>query len=185
MNQPTAFGRKLPRNDWEGDDFTPGADGAFVTCVDTAVGRMVAWATNGRIDKDGVVFRRAVVPADPNGITLRQAVKAVSIVARTTLHLPTSWDWAKVTNHLTFGGGLIIVGRYDVLPRAYRYQESANFLHAMFVSHRSRSSGMRVWDPLNRDTTRWGRWMTATIIHEYLKSADYYVGYVPLQPLNV
>src|SRR4029077_6393416 len=73
MRQPTYRGRKLPPNDWEGDDFTPGAGGKYVTCMDTATGRMIYYATNGRVDHDGRFYRRFVVPPDSNGINFQQA----------------------------------------------------------------------------------------------------------------
>jgi hypothetical protein len=188
MTQPLAFGRKLPLNDWEGDDFTPGAGGAYVTCVDTSVGRAVAWATNGRITKDGQAYRAAVPGHDPNGISLPQAQIAVGGVAHLPLIIPSGWTWGTVSSWLMLGNGLVGIGRYDSLERAYRYQLAGAFQHAMWFSHRSVTSGIRTWDPLNPDIHAWGRWLPAAAIRAFLDSgADsnghYQVAYVPLQHL--
>lgn len=186
MIQPHAFDRKLPRNDWEGDDFTPGAGGKFVTCVDTAVGRAVAWATNGRIDKDGKVYRRALIPPDPDFSNLEQHVQSVRAVAGLDLIIPQGWEWAKCTGRLSAGKGLVVIGRYDSLPREYRYQKNGDFLHAMWCAYRSAVSGIRTWDALNPDTTGYGRWYPPAIIRAFIESAPgefSMVAYVPLQPL--
>ena len=130
--QPLAFGRRLPKNDWEGDDFTPGAGGKFVTCQDTAAGRDVAWATNGRIDKDGRVYRAAVPGRDPDGITLQQAQIAVKRIAFLNLIIPKGWVWSDVKAHLKAGRGLVADGWYGAVPRAFRYQAFADFAHDEF-----------------------------------------------------
>ena len=75
MSQPLAFGRKLPLNDWEGDD----GHVSWVTCTATSAGRAVAWATNGRIDKDGTVYRAASPGIAPGGgQTLQQVATGVA-----------------------------------------------------------------------------------------------------------
>ena len=184
MIQPTVFHRKLPRNDWEGDDLTPGAYGKYVTCLDTAAGRMVSYATNGRIDKDGKVYRAAVHPHDINGITLDQASIAIYKVARLKLIRPENWARKNIKTHLRYARGLIVLGNYIEIPRIYRYQKDANFNHAMWISHRSEKTGnMRVWDPLNPDTTQYGRWIPEEYIWRFIKSLNYQVAYVPLNPL--
>jgi hypothetical protein len=188
MKQPTILGRKLPRNDWEGDDSTPGAGGHYVTCQDTATGRMVAYATNGRVDKDGKVYRDAV-PYDPDGVTLQQMKHAVLEVAHLPLVTPTTWRWKQVLSHLRAKKGLIVDGWYSEIPRPY--QLGSDFGHAMWISHYSPTSGMRVWDPLNPDIYAYGRWMPATYIEAFLEEGArrwgtggvFFVGYVPLQPL--
>src|ERR1035437_10308395 len=91
MVQPTAFGRKLPRNDWEGDEFTPGAYGKYVTCMDTALGRMIAWATNGRKDYDGRKYRTAL-PGFPVGIDLNDASIEARKIANVPLLAKYNWD---------------------------------------------------------------------------------------------
>lgn len=184
MAVPTAFGRNLPKQDWEGDDFTPGAGGKYVTCMDTAAGRMVAWATNGRINKDGRVYRAAVHPHDPNGITMEQADQAVHTVAGLDIVRPAGWNQATVIAHLRAGKGLIIIGLYSSLPRAYRFQASAAFAHGMFVTHIS-GSNMRLYDPLDPNTNVYGRVVPASLLWPYLISlpTHYQVGYVPLQHL--
>lgn len=181
MATPRLNGRLLPRNDWEGDDFTPGAGGKYVTCVDTAAGRMVAFATNGRVNHDGTVYRKAIVPADPNGITLDQVATAVHRLTGLTLVRP-KWTIAQVEAHLRAGRGLVFIGQYAYIPRPYRYQAAADFLHAMFATHLSRS-GVRVWDPLNPDIHRWGRWVPWSIIRSYIVSGHLDVAYIGLQPL--
>lgn len=184
MIQPTVRGRKLPRNDWEGDDFTPGAGGRYVTCLDTSVGRMVAYATNGRTDFDGRVYRAAISPRDPDGITLVQANTALWRVANLGLVIPRGWVSKNVKTHLRYARGLIIAGKYSTIPRAYRYQPNADFNHSMFVSHRSEKTGnFRVWDPLNPDIHGYGRWIPETFIWRFIESLDYQIAYVPLQHL--
>lgn len=185
--QPLLKGRKLPPNDWEGDDFTPGAGGHYVTCQDTAAGRDVCFATNGRVNKDGRVYR-AALPGNPSGgITLRQADIAIFRIAALRLTIPTRWEWKDVQLWLSAGGGLIIDGWYDAIPRAYRYQLDAAFAHAMFVSHISKTSGARTWDALNPDTTGYGRWYPPIVIRKFLETLaeregapGLFVGYVPL-----
>ena len=186
MKQPTGIGgRLLPRNDFEGDDRTPGASG-WVTCQDTAVGRMVAYATNGRCDRDGKVYR-AAIPYDPDGVTLAQMQPAVKRVAGVNLFVPADWRWADALAHLRAGKGLVIDGWYSEIPSAYRFQQGADFAHAIWVSHFSHTSGMRVWDPLNPDIGAYGRWIPGTYIEAFAKelsrrmgTLSLYVGYVPL-----
>jgi hypothetical protein len=188
--QPTVAGRLLPRNDTEADDHTPGAGGHYVTCTDTALGRDIAFATNGRIDKDGAVYRAAV--GGSSGINLDTAAEAARFVGVSlVVPDPGSWDWSETSAWLLAQKGLIVQGWYSRLPAEDRpYQVGAEFGHAMFVSHRSLSSGVRVWDPLNKDTHRWGRWMRASSLRAFLENRDgrhpefnYRLGYVPLQHL--
>lgn len=182
MIQPYAFGRKLPRNDWEGDD--PIAN--YKTCMDTAAGRAVAWATNGRIDKDGNTYRHAIHPHDPDGITLDQAADEIMAVAHLKLVVKRGAELPWVKSHLKTGGGLIIIGMYDTLPREYREQDAAHFTHALWVSHIGSTNKIRTWDALNR-RAGYGRWIPAAAIYKFMYSipgnaGD--VGYVPLQRLN-
>ena len=182
MRQPIVFGRKLPRNDWEGDDFTPGARGQWVTCSDTAGGRMVAWATNGRVDRDGRVYRAAVHPHDPDGLTLEQAGQAIHTISGLDLIIERDWDLADVKTHLRYGRGLMIGGWYSALPRACRHQLSGDFFHRMWVSHLTATGNVRLWDPLNPDTTAYGRIVPAQVIYDFIATLPEY-GYVKLQPL--
>ena len=144
---------------------------------------MVAYATNGKGDKDGKVYRAAIVPHVALGITLEQAKSAVHIVANRTLVIPYGWDSHAVSSHLTAGRGLMIAGWYDQLPRAYRYQAYAHFTHMMWAAYISKTSGFRVWDPLNPDTTAYGRWIPANIMYAFAASLNYQVAYVPLEPI--
>ena len=181
----TFKGRTLPFNDWEGDDFTPGAGGHWVTCMDTAAGRAACWATNGRVCVDGKVVRAHVVPRDTNGINFVQADQALGAI-HAGLHVihPDDWRQAKVTSWLKAGRGLIVTGIYSEIPRAYRHQASANFAHAMFVSHiNAEGTGMRLYDPLNPKTHERGEWAPTSILWPFLRSRGWQVGYVPLQPL--
>lgn len=186
MRQPTVLGRKLPRNDFEGDDFTPGAGGKWVTCRDTSVGRAVAFATNGRVDRDGRVYRAALSHPDPDGITHAQAAEAVYKVARLRLLRPRGWSRPQVQAHLYAARGLVVNGWYDALPPAFRRQPGdAHFTHAMFASHISRAMDKwRVWDPLDRNLAGYGRWIPGAVMWDFLESLDYQVSYVPLQPLT-
>lgn len=190
--QPTAFGgRKLPLNDWENDDHTPGAGGHPVTCTDTSLGRVICWATNGRVCHDGSVYR-AAIPYDPDGITLDQAAVAARKVAGVTLFIPEpgSWSWSKTSSFLMAGNALIVQGWYDRLPREYRFQDGAAFGHAMAYVGRSRASGVRVYDPLNPDLKGHGKWMPAGNARAFLENRDgthpelhYRLAFVPLQHL--
>lgn len=181
----TAFnGRKLPRQDWEGDDFTPGARGAYVTCMDTAAGRMVAYATNGRIDKDGKVYRAAIKPPDPNGVNYDQITQAVRDVAHLPLIHSSGWTRGGVTSWLKAGKGLMVTGWYERIPRQYRFQANGSFLHEMFVTHiNSRGDLMRLWDPLDPRTDLHGRVVPSSILWPFLDSSGWMAGYVPLQHL--
>lgn len=190
MSQPTVLGRKLPHNDFEGDDFTPGAGGRWVTCRDTSIGRAVAFATNGRVDRDGRVYRAALAHSDPDGITAGQAATAVYAVARLRLFRPPRFSRRKVETHLYAARGLVVDGWYDALPPAVRRQVGdAHFTHSMFTSHISRATGnWRVWDALDRNLDGYGRWIPGAAMWDFLESLAitpgfYRVSYVPLQPL--
>jgi hypothetical protein len=179
MTQPTAFGRKLPRNDWEGND--PLAP--FKTCMDTSAGRAVAWATNGRVDKDGNVYRHSIHPHATAGINLNDAAQEIRNVAGLALAIKRSWPLASVKAHLKAGRGLIIIGMYYAIPREYREQDRADFAHAMWVSHIGSTGQVRLWDPLNRRKTGYGRWVPASVIWDFMASLNNQCGYVPLQHL--
>jgi hypothetical protein len=181
-------GRRLPHQDWEGDSFTP--NGKYVTCTDTSAGRMVAYATNGRVVKDGRVYRAALRPPDPNGITLKQAQQAVRSVTGLRLIIPSAWDWPDVLAHLTAKRGLVIQGWYSGIPRQYRFQLAADFGHAMFASHYSPTAGIRVWDPLDPNTNHHGQWIPARHVRAFMEAlsrregvTSLFAAYVPLQPV--
>jgi hypothetical protein len=177
MIQPKAFGRLVPRNDSEADDH--GA--SYVTCADTSGGRAVAWATNGRVDKDGSVYR--AVTKDPDGLTLDQLALEIKAVAGLTLIQPTGWAWGECSFHLSTGIGLIIQGQYSSIPAQYRYQDGADFTHDMFACYRSLRSGVRNFDPLNPDTTGYGRWLPAAVIRKFIESGGVTVAYLVNQPI--
>ena len=185
-------GRRLPHQDFEGDDATPGAGGAYVTCTDTAAGRMVAYATNGRVNRDGRVYRAAIHPHDPDGVTLPQAAQACMTVTGLPLVIPPHWRWAELLAHLRARKGAVVQGWYSKIPREYRLQARADFGHALFISHYSPTAGMRVWDALDANTTHHGSWVPARDIRASMEELaringahSLYVGYVPLQPLTV
>ena len=140
--------RKLPRQDWEGDDFTPGAGGKFVTCMDTATGRMLAWATNGRIDLDGRQIRAAITPPDPNGANFAQMQTVIHKLTGLHLVYREGWTQREVADWLRAGRGLIYIGMYGTLPREYRHQATGDFAHAMFAP-RAATTTLRNYDPLN------------------------------------
>jgi hypothetical protein len=151
---------------------------------------MVAYATNGRINKDGRVYRAAIQPPDSNGIILPQAKEACHTVTGLTLVVPSDWHWSEALAHLKARRGLIVQGWYSKIPREYRFQNRCDFAHAMWVSHYSPTAGMRVWDPLDANTTHHGQWTPAHDIRAFLEELSHrmgtlslYVGYVPLQPL--
>ena len=183
LTNPTAFGRKYPKNDWEGDDFTPGAGGHYVTCVDTSCGRAISWATNGRIDLDGSVIRSHVTPPDPNGITFEQAKPAIKAVSGLDLIIPAAWGKAKTAAHLTAGKGLCVIGNYAALSPIYRSQAgNADFRHCIWFSHISATSGVRMWDALTTNAG-WGRWIPEADFWAFVTSGSYRLAYVPLQQL--
>ena len=178
--QPTVMGRKLPLNDFEGDDFPD----AYKTCTATCAGRMVAFATNGRIVHDGTVYRAAAPSQPDGGQTLEQAGQAIATVAKLPLLIPSGWHRADVTTHLRYARGLIVQGKYSAIPLAYRYQAFADFDHAMWFSHLSAQTGnFRGWDPLNPRTTAYGRWYPPAVFWAFIESLNFSVGYVPLQNL--
>lgn len=187
-------GRKLPNQDWEGDDFTPGAGGQYVTCTDTAAGRDVAYATNGRKDIDGKVYRAHVKPRDPNGVSLPQARDAVKEVTGLTMKLAGHdlglWTPDDALDHLRAKKGLVMQLWYAAIPRMYRYQLAADFGHAMWASHYSPTSGTRVWDPLDPNLSHHGQWIPWPFVRDAMLewqrrcgTRTLLVGYVPLQPL--
>lgn len=181
-------GRKLPHQDFEGDDWASGAN--FKTCTDTSTGRDLCYATNGRINLDGKQIRAAVHPHDKDGITLPQAKRAVEALTNTTLVIPGDWDWYDVLRHLRLKNGAVVQGWYSKISRQYRFQAKADFGHAFFISHYSPTAGMRVWDALDANTTHHGSWVPARDIRASMEELaringahGLYVGYVPLQPL--
>lgn len=186
-------GRKLPHGDWEGDDFTPGAGGKFVTCTDTSVGRALYYATNGRKNLDGRQIRAAVKPPDPNGINLRQARQAVESLTNTTLVIPHAWGWTEVMLHLKAKKGLVLQGWYGALPRGERFQAGPGaFGHAVWASHYSPASGIRLWDALDPNERHHGNWVAARHVRAFLEEfarregtgpGRLFVGYIPLQHL--
>ena len=185
-------GRKLPHQDFEGDDYVPGAGGRWVTCTDTSCGRAICYATNGRVNLDGRQIRAAVRPPDPNGITLPQAKQAVKTLTGLDLIIPRAWNWSEVLAHLTAKKGLVVQGYYGAIPRDWRYQAGADFNHAMWISHYSPTAGMRVWDPLDANRTHHGQWVPAKYIRAFMEqlarregvgTERLYCGFVPLQPL--
>ena len=185
-------GRKLPHQDWEGDDYTPGAGGKWVTCTDSSVGRDLCYATNGRVDLDGRQIRAAVIPPDPDGITLVQAKQAVERLTDTTLIVPRDWDWFECLAHLRAKKGLVVQGWYAEIPREYRFQLRCDFAHALFISHYSPTAGMRAWDALDANKTHHGSWVPATYIRRSMETlarregvsvGALFCGFVPLQRL--
>jgi len=183
--QPKVDNRALPPNDWEGDDYTPGAGGAFVTCQDTAAGRMLYFATNGRKNLDGKVIRAAIKPPDSDGVSLRQVADAVYRLTSRTLIIPP-WSVGQAESHLRLRKGLVVDGYYGAIPRAYRYQLNADFNHAVFFSHYSKTSGFRMWDPLNPDIHGFGRWVPTAVFRAFAYSLNDWgerFGYISLEPL--
>ena len=186
-------GRLLPHQDWEGDDSTPGAGGKMVTCTDTSAGRALSYATNGRKDLDGKVIRAAVHPHDVNGLNLSQAKRAIESLTNTTLVIPQGWDWDDLFAHLKAKKGAVVQGWYSAIPRSYRFQSGVGaFGHAIWVSHYSPTSGMRVWDALDANLTHHGQWVPAKHIRAFAEDfarregqSSLFVGYVPLGPLVV
>ena len=173
-------GRTLPLNDWEGDDATPGAGGSYVTCMDTASGRMLAWATNGRELHDGREVRAHVSPPDHDGINFDQAAQAIHALCGRTLVHQSAWKHPQAW--LRAGKGLVLIGNYSAIPRAYRWQASANFAHAMFVPYLSGPKAL-LYDPLDPQTHNRGRVVPTAILWPFLESLGWTAGYIPLEKL--
>jgi hypothetical protein len=183
-------GRKLPHGDFEGDDWASGAN--WKTCTDSATGRMLAYATNGRVNLDGKQIRASVHPHDSDGITLPQAKQAVETLTSMTLVIPPHWQWSELLAHLKARKGAVVQLWYSGISRPYRFQARADFGHAVFISHYSPTAGssMRVWDALDANTTHHGQWVPARDIRAAMEELSrrngttaLYVGFVPLQPL--
>jgi len=188
MTTVLLVGRKLPHNDFEGDDWASGAN--WKTCTDSATGRCLCYASNGMINLDGKQIRAAVHPHDADGLTLPQAKRAVEALTNTTLVIPPHWQWPELLAHLRARKGAVVQGWYSGIPREYRFQARADFGHALFISHYSPTAGMRVWDALDANTAHHGSWIPATHIRAFMEELSrrngttaLYVGYVPLQPL--
>lgn len=175
LQRPSFRGRLYPRNDWEGDDFTPGAGGSFVTCQDTAAGRLLAWATNGKVDLDGKVIRAAIVPHDSDGVSLQQVATAVHKLSGRKL-TPLKLTLTMINAGLRMGHGLVIDGYYGAIPAMYRHQQNADFNHAIFIPVLSNASGYRVYDPLNPDTHGYGEWVPAHAMESFIMSLGGLVG---------
>lgn len=191
MTQPTLLGRRLPPNDWEGDDFTPGAFGAYVTCQDTAAGRALYYATNGKVDFDGREIRARIQPFDSSGVSLRQVSLAIQSMTSPVRSLGWGlWSFATIRSWLAQAKGLVVDGQYWTVPAAYREQAGADFLHAMFISHYSPTlfsgrGGYRVWDPLNKDLAGYGKNYPRSAIEPFITSLDGLVGWLAPEELAI
>ena len=183
MIAPTVMGRKLPRNDSELDDHVPG--GGIVTCRDTSLGRDIAFATNGRIDEDGSVYRASLHPTPTGGTSIAQSAQEALAVAHLTLVVPHGWQRKNVKTHLRYARGLIVDGWYDALAPEDRMQQgSDHFTHSMFISHISQATfNWRVWDPLDKNLNGYGRWIPEASMWAFIESLNFQVSYVPLQSL--
>jgi hypothetical protein len=154
--------------------------------MDTAAGRALAWATNGRKDIDGRKIRAALSPADRDGINIVQVRQAVKTLSKQVIIIKRDPGLVLVKEMLTKGAGLIIWGQYNSIPRSYRHQAGGDFAHAMFATHRSSSlRSVRVWDPLNPNLEGHGRWIPEKYIYNFMNDYNYDFGYIPLQPLVV
>jgi len=180
MAQPMSFGRKCPLNDWEGDDLVPGSGGEYVTCADTATGRMAYWATNGRTDVDGKQIRAEIHPHDPNGVTMSQAAQGLHSLTGLNV-VQIHWTTKQKLAWLRAGKGLIIPGHYWSVPRAYRQQAAASFNHMMFFPYINQSGLVRLYDPLNPATHEYGKFVHYSHLLPFINSLSWAVGYVPLQ----
>ena len=183
-DQPTLNGRLLPPNDFEGDDATPGAHGAYVTCQDTASGRMLYYATNGSVSIEGKTIRAAIKPAQSDGVSLAQVSLAITSITSP----PRVMRWgtkaiADMRNWLAGGLGLVVDGWYASIPKPYREQSNAAFGHALWIGY-YQSPNYRVWDPLNKDLSGYGKWIPATAIEPFMRSYSGLCGWIPLEALD-
>lgn len=183
MTQPTLDGRLLPPNDWEGDDATPGAHGAYVTCQDTAAGRMLYYATNGDVDLDGQAIRAAIRPKDSDGVSLGQVSVAIQTLTDPVRVLRWSTQTlADMRQWLRARLGLVVDGYYGAIPRAWRQQARADFAHALWLSD---FDGITygVWDPLNHDLAGYGKRVPAYAIEPFMRSLSGLSGWINLESL--
>lgn len=184
MTQPMLNGRLLPPQDFEGDDFTPGAGGAWVTCQDSAAGRMLYYATNGTVDLDGKAIRAAIQPPDSNGVSFGQVAVAIANLTNPTRFLQWSTlALPDVRSRLQAGLGLAIDGYYGAIPAAWRHQQNANFNHAMWISNFV-PPNYRVWDPLNKNLSSYGEWIPATAIEPFIRSLSGLCGWFTLESID-
>lgn len=177
MKRASFRGRLYPRNDWEGDDFTPGAGGSFVTCQDTAAGRDLAWATNGKVDIDGKAIRARIPGGDSGGVSLAQVADAIKTISGRVLH-HGNMKLADINGALLNGHGFVVDGHYGALARPYRHQAGADFNHAIFIAVLSLASGYRVYDPLNPDIHAFGRWIPRKEMTGFITSLGGLVGWM-------
>ncbi len=183
MTQPTYNGRNLPPQDWEGDDATPGAHGAYVTCQDTASGRMLYYATNGDVDIDGQSIRAAIRPKDSDGVSLGQVSVAIQSLTNPVRRLQWSTlTLADMRSWLAVGLGLVVDGYYGAIPKTYREQLRADFNHAVFIAYYE-PPDYRVWDPLNKDLSSYGRMIPSYAIEPFMRSLSGLSGWINLEPL--
>jgi len=183
MEQPTLGGRLLPPNDWEGDDATPGAHGAYVTCQDTAAGRALYYSTNGTVDLDGQAIRAAIRPRDSDGVSFGQVAVAVASITNPPRRLKWSTQsLVDIRSWLQAGLGLICDGYYGAIPSAWREQRRADFNHAVWIAQYA-PPNYRVWDPLNKDLSGYGKWIPATAMEPFIRSLSGLTAWFTLEPL--
>lgn len=189
MIQPTAYnGRLIPSIDFEGDDHRPAGTSQFVTCGESSLAMAAYWATNGRVAHDGQAYRAsypAAVGVDyPHlNIELQRMKTGLALVQ------PKGWEWGNCSWHMTQGGGLIAMGWYSALPAVYREQAiGVDFLHFIFGCYYSTTSGVRLMDPLNKNTASYGKWVPAAAFRAFIESTtktDVSVAFIDNQPLNL
>lgn len=189
MTVPLYRGRPLPRQDWEGDDFTPGAGGHYVTCQDTTGGRILSFATGGLVDLDGKTIRAAVVPHDSSGISLSQLRDAIHKLSGRNLITPV-WTPAQARAWLRAGNALDVNGMYFTVPRNYRFQKRADFAHAIAFVGSFLRAGVEMtyeYDPLDPQTHNYGRPVPmADVFMPFAASLAWTerFGYIPLEPIK-
>jgi hypothetical protein len=183
MAQPTLNGRLLPPQDWEGDDVTPGAGGAYVTCQDTAAGRMLYYSSNGACDLDGKTIRAAIRPPQSDGVSLPQVAGAIASLTSPSRILQSGQrNLVDIRGWLSAGLGLVIDGYYGAIPAPYRHQAFAGFNHALWISNYE-PPNYRVWDPLNRDLSSFGEWIPSSAIDPFIRSLSGLCGWITLEPI--
>ena len=87
--------------------------------------------------------------------------------------------------------GLIAQGWYAEIPRGERFQLKADFGHAVWLSHWSRTAGIRVWDALDANEKHHGNWIPAKDVRAFMEElasregrpGKLFCGYIPLQHL--
>lgn len=144
---------------------------------------MAYYATDGDVDLDGQAIRAQIRPRDSDGVSFGQV--AVALAGMTNPPLQLRWStqslW-EIRSWLDAGLGLVVDGYYGAIPRSSREQPRADFNHAIWIAQRQ-DNQYRVWDPLNKDLSGYGKWHPADAIEPFVRSLSGLSAWITLVPL--